>query len=126
MAADYAEKHLERKSRKMRPSTIARDRHSLAVFLDYLRRMLGREPLLSDIQTFMDWRSPQVASQTLGHELHAVSSMMNRAVLEQKATSNPVPTAKKIEEFAVVHSKPAWLGIGEAARLLRVAGEADA
>lgn len=131
IAADYAEKHLERKSRKMRPSTIARDRHSLAVFLDYLRRMLGREPFLSDItqnrvQTFMDWRSPQVASQTLGHELHAVSSMMKRAVLEQKATSNPVPTAKKIEEFAVVHSKPAWLGIGEAARLLRVAGEADA
>ncbi|UCC73021.1 MAG: tyrosine-type recombinase/integrase [Gemmatimonadota bacterium] len=127
----YAKDHLERKRRKWRAGTVERDRYSLDTVIGFGRRMLGREPHLSDItkgfvQALIAWRGPQVSSQTLAHELHALSNLMRRAVGEDRAITNPVPTAKELEEFSVTHGAPEWWEVGEAAKLLRLAGEADA
>lgn len=127
----YAKDHLERKRRRKRAGTVDRDRYSLDTVICFGRRMLGREPHLSDItrdfvRAFMAWREPQVTSQSLAHELHALSNLMGKAVLDDKAVHNPVPDAKKYEEFSVTHAPPEWYEIGEAAKVLRFAGEADA
>jgi integrase len=130
-AEDYAKSHLERKRKRRRGSTVERDRYGLDRFFAFCEKMLSRPPVLSDITkdmvcAFIRWREPQVASQTLAHELHAVSSMMKRAVGEGKAIANPVPTAKEVEDVVVKHADAEWLGIGEAARVLTAAAELDA
>ncbi len=127
----YARHHLQRKALRRRPGTIERDEISLRRICDWLECVLRREPRLSDVNEavllrYIAWRGPQVAEQTLLHELHALSNLFKRAIAEHKARFNPVPNAKVADDVTVHRDKPDWLEIGEAASLLRVTREMDA
>ena len=128
---DYLKHHLDRKAQRRRQGTIDRDEISLRNVHTWAVSTLCRDPRLSDISKsfvlrYLAWRETQVADQTLAHELHALSNLMTRAMAEDKALYNPVPAAKQVENFSIERGEPDWLEIGQAAALLRVAGEMDA
>jgi integrase len=129
---EFAERHLRLEADSLRPSTVARAERALRMVLGWY----GEGVRLSEIDaaSLADYvshrrRQPgvhegtRIQPQTILHELSALSSLFERAVTEDVAPENPV---RKL------HSKPkvdrdeaVWLEVGEAARLLRVAGEMD-
>ncbi|MEX1256133.1 MAG: tyrosine-type recombinase/integrase [Gemmatimonadota bacterium] len=65
----------------------------------------------------------RIASQAILHEIHALSSLFKRAVAEGRAEVNPVPRLPQKPE--VERREAEYLEIGEAARLLKAAGDLD-
>jgi integrase len=130
---EYAKRHLEIKAQYRRASTVARDELSLRHVLEYF----GEDVRLSQVtvERLTDYvlrrsRQPgkregtKTAPQTILHELHALSSLYKRAVAEKKAVANPV--AMLPDKPSVAHAEATWLEIGEAARYLEKARDADA
>lgn len=131
--ADYARRHLELKAGYRRAATVEREAHALERVLAYL----GPETRLAEVSVqqlsaYVAARCQQrgvsagrtVAAATVLRELGALSSLYRRAVAEDFVVVNPV--ARLVDRPSIERPEAAWLELGEAARLLRVAGELDA
>ena len=130
--ADYAERHLKLKAGHRRASTVARSERALRIVLGYF----GGDVRLSQISVagladYVAYRRQQpgvragtmIASQTILHELNALSSLYKRAVAEGVAKDNPVRLMPEKPE--VSREEAEWLEVGEAARLLGAAAMLD-
>ena len=130
--ADYAIRHLRLKADLKRPATVERSERALRMVLGYF----GEDVRLSGISVagLADYVSHRrrsqgvkagttIQAQTILHELNALSSLYKRAVAEKEAIDNPVRLMPEKPE--VDRPEAEWLEIGEAARLLSVAGTMD-
>ncbi len=129
--AEYAKRHLALKANSRRASTIERDelclRHILASFGDVplSRITVARlnDYLAARKQEAGSRKWTRIGSQTLLHELHALSSLFRRAVAEGAATENPV--VRLSEKPRIERREAVWLELGEGARLLAAAAALD-
>ena len=127
--ADYATDHLAAKAgRRVKASTVARDRHSL----DRVEDILGAELRLSGLTVprlrwyVQERRRADVADQTILNELHAVSNLWTYARADALVTGdNPVPAVKRLEHVEGTGAEASWLETGEAWRLLEGARALD-
>lgn len=133
LLSEYAKRHLRIKADYRKASTVSRDELSLSHFVAYF----GEDARLSEVDVpaltdYLAWRRRQpgaregetVSEQTMLNELHALSSLYKRAVAEEKAEVNPV--RRLPEKPSPSCGEATWLEPGEAARLIRAAGEEDA
>jgi len=147
--AHYAATHLERKAASRRPATVDRDRRSLGLpkgivdaggtlrfrtepihsengFITWARERLRLDtvpltavsPRLLDEYVF-ERRQAGYAAQSILHDLHALSSLFERAMVDGIMDRNPV---KLIRDRPVIRrDEPAYLEVDEAAALLQAA-----
>lgn len=127
--ADYMEHHLGmKKVEGDRPATVDRNRRAIRTVLRYW----GEDVRLGDVTTdrvadYMARRGRKVKPQTLLHELHAMSNLFRRAVVERRAIFNPFDGDHIFKKPDPAKDRPeaVWLELGEAARLIRAAYEQD-
>lgn len=132
---DYVVYHLQRKTLSRRASTVLRDKQALAHVTAFLELVHGSGVRLStirpiDLDDYLQARSlapgvrkgTTVATQTMLHELHALSNLMKRAIRERRLVENPVIG---VEPPMLSRSEAVWLELDEAASLIDVAGEMD-
>lgn len=130
---EYGRRHLRIKADFRKAATVSRDELSLRHFVAFF----GDDARLSDVDVerltdYLAHRRTQpgsregttVSEQTLLNELNALSSLFKRAVAEDKAPVNPV--RRLPEKPSPTRGEAEWLEPGEAARLIRAAGEEDA
>ena len=125
---EYAKRHLAMKyAEGDRPATVDRNERAIRTVLGYW----GPETRLSDITpdkvtSYIAERGQVVATQTLLHELHAMSNLFRRAVTEGRALFNPFDRDHLFKKPEVRRAEATWLEIGEADRLIRAAIDQDA
>jgi integrase len=122
---DYIRRHLELKAGYRAARTVERD----AQALNRVVAWFGETARLSDVTVkalseYVQQRRREpgakkgstVAPQTILHELHALSSVMKRAVAEEYVPANPV--GKLADKPQLNRAEAEWLEIGEAARVI--------
>lgn len=127
LLVEYARHHLDMKHAEGdRPATVDRNERAIRTVVGYW----GPDTRLSDITpnkvtSYIALRGQTVATQTLLHELHAMSNLFRRAVTESRALFNPFDRDHLFKKPEVRRAEAVWLELGEADRLIRAAFEQD-
>jgi integrase len=130
LLVDFARRHLGLKAGSRAASTVERDSRALEQLIGWF----GQDAHLGDLTVarlseYAQHRRQMpgkkagttIAPQTILHELHALSSLMKRAVSEGHVLINPVVNMSDKPQLR--RTEAVWLVIGESARLMRTARE---
>ena len=117
LLADFAEHHLAAKRLNRRDSTVDRDELSLRTFIARVGSVTLEDVDSSMLNNYARRRQVEGrATQTILHELHALSSLYKRAISEGYLVVNPV--ALMVDKPRIERDEVEWLEPEEAAAFL--------
>lgn len=122
---DFVQRHLDRmENEETSEKTWDEAERALGYLTTLLKRRLDRKPRVSDVTVarledwYVPWRQNSVKNTTIRQELANISAMLGRAERRKVVDRNAVRHMKLPADDS---SKPTWLTVGEAARVLQTA-----